>query len=228
VSEASIRRWSDAGLLNAQRVGRRRERRFAPVELRRFLGHAGADCQENGPPATPTTVTLGRATLPLGSHLAPIYSTDAGGLPLAVPFLAEGLKAGQPCFLAATGATLDRYAEALADEHGLDLATASRNGQVVVLSGAEDVTVWERLFGRALASGPTVLRMVGEMACVRQRRASDDDMMALEEDFDLMAKRFPTVSLCQYDARKFNGEMVLRALKTHPDIFDQHLGGFLT
>src|SRR3979490_3074688 len=40
VSEASIRRWSDAGLLPASRVGRRRERRFAHDELGRFLGHA--------------------------------------------------------------------------------------------------------------------------------------------------------------------------------------------
>jgi hypothetical protein len=35
------------------------------------------------------------------------------------------------------------------------------------------------------------------------------------------------VSLCQYDAREFNGEITLRALKAHPDMFLQHLGGFL-
>jgi len=36
VSEASIRRWSDSGLLAARRVGRRRERRFERPELERF------------------------------------------------------------------------------------------------------------------------------------------------------------------------------------------------
>jgi hypothetical protein len=42
-----------------------------------------------------------------------------------------------------------------------------------------------------------------------------------------MAKRFPAITLCQYDAREFNGEVMLRVLKAHPDMFELHLGGFL-
>jgi hypothetical protein len=56
---------------------------------------------------------------------------------------------------------------------------------------------------------------------------NDAEMMSFEEAFDVMAKRFPAVSLCQYDAREFNGEITLLALKAHPDMFLQHLGGFL-
>src|SRR5204862_7386879 len=37
VSEASIRRWSDSGLLAARRVGRRRERRFHESDLQGFM-----------------------------------------------------------------------------------------------------------------------------------------------------------------------------------------------
>src|SRR5256885_5585183 len=37
VSQASIRRWSDSGLLAARRVGRRRERRFSEAGLQAFL-----------------------------------------------------------------------------------------------------------------------------------------------------------------------------------------------
>ena len=40
VSEASIRRWSDEGLLPVRRIGRRLERRFSEEDLRRF-GHSG-------------------------------------------------------------------------------------------------------------------------------------------------------------------------------------------
>src|SRR5450759_207724 len=101
VSEASIRRWSDSGLLPAQRVGRRRERRFAQSDLVKFLGKPSGDSQ---PAVTETsTVNVGGASVPLRAHLAPIYSTDLGGLRLSVPFLADGLRAGQPCFLNATG-----------------------------------------------------------------------------------------------------------------------------
>ncbi len=86
---------------------------------------------------------------------------------------------------------------------------------------------WERLWGQALAGGPTVLRVVGEMACVRPMFGSEADMLAYEEAYEVMAKRFPVVTLCQYDAREFDGEIMLRALKAHPDMFDLNLGGFL-
>ena len=38
VSEASIRRWTNSGLLPARRLGPRRERRFELSELEHFLG----------------------------------------------------------------------------------------------------------------------------------------------------------------------------------------------
>lgn len=230
VSEASIRRWSDAGLLPARRVGRRRERRFAQADLVQYLGQPAGDPQPAGP--TASTLTVGGASIPLRTHLAPIYSTDLGGLRLAIPFLADGLRAGQPCFLAATGAVLERYARALTEEQAIDFEAARHSGLLTIVSWqgatvAEAIGNWERLFGNALAGGPTRLRVVGELACERPMFASDADMMTYEEAYDLMARRFPAVTLCQYDAREFDGEIILRVLKAHPDMFELHLGGFL-
>src|SRR5258708_33455421 len=88
VSQASIRRWSDAGLLPARRVGRRRERRFATADLVQFLGQRSGDPL---PSRQAVTVIVGGAPVPLRTHVAPIYSTDLRGLKLAVPFLAAGL-----------------------------------------------------------------------------------------------------------------------------------------
>jgi excisionase family DNA binding protein len=229
VSEASIRRWSNAGLLAAQRVGRRRERRFAPDDLRRFLENPPSDARRPAP--GPSAVNVGGASVPLRTHLAPIYSTDFGGLRLSVPFLADGLRAEQPCFLVAAGAHLDRYLNALTDQR-IDVASATDSGRLVIIPApgsevAEAISGWERLFGKALAGGPTVLRVAGEMVCERAVFGSEAAMMAYEEAYELMAKRFPVVTLCQYDAREFDGEIMLRALKSHPDMFEQHMGGFL-
>ena len=230
VSEASIRRWSDSGLLPARRVGRRRERRFAQDDLLQFLGTAtGSQAKPAGPVSS---VNVGGVPIPIRTHLAPIYGTEAGRLRLSVPFLAEGLRAGQPCFLEATGAVLDRYVKALTEERGIDFVAVTQSGQLSVIDGpganaGEAVSNWERLWGEALASGPTVLRVVGEMACVRPMFASELDMIAYEEAYEVMARRFPAVTLCQYDAREFDGEIMLRALKAHPDMFDLNLGGFL-
>jgi excisionase family DNA binding protein len=230
VSEASIRRWSDSGLLSARRVGRRRERRFSIADLQEFLG------QRSGAPqpalSAASKVTVGAASVRVRSHLAPIYSTDEGGLRLSIPFLAEGLRAGQPCFLAATGAVLERYGKTLTEEQAIDFDSATDSGRLTIVAwpGAtvlQAIANWERLFGKALAGGPTVLRVVGEMASERRMFPPGADMMAYEEAYDVMSRRFPAVTLCQYDAREFDGEIMLRALKAHPDMFDQHLGGFL-
>jgi hypothetical protein len=229
VSEASIRRWSDSGLLPTQRVGRRRERRFVQGDLVAFLGQASSQT-----PATerPSTVNVGGQRIPLRSHLAPIYSTDAGSLRLSIPFLADGVRAGQHCFLVAIGAALEQYTDALTEEQGIDLAAAKDSGRFTVVGWpgaavADVIANWEQLFGKALGGGPTVLRIVGEMASEREMFASEADMMAYEEAYELMARRYPAVTLCQYDAREFSGEMMLRVLKVHPDMFSLHLGGFL-
>lgn len=230
VSEASIRRWSDSGLLPGRRVGRRRERRFEPSELRRFLGEATGE--KPAPVVAPPAVTLGGALVAGRSHFAPIYDTDVGGVRLTVPFLADGLRAGQPCFLSATGAVLERYARALGEQQGIDFDAATSSRQLVVvaepaLTGGEFIAIWERLFTNALAGGPTLLRVVGEMACEREMFESDAAMMAYEESYDLMVRRYPAVTLCPYDAREFGGATILRVLKAHPDMFQQHLGLFL-
>jgi excisionase family DNA binding protein len=228
VSQASIRRWSDAGLLPARRVGRRRERRFAHADLVQFLGQRTGDPQL---PKPALTVSVGGAPISLRTHLAPIFSTDLGGLRLAVPFLAEGLRSGQPCFLAATGVVLERYFKALSQE-AIDVDAAHQSGRLTIVGWpggtvTEALANWELLFGKALAGGPTVLRIVGEMACERSMFSSDAEMLAYEEAYELMIRRYPAVTLCQYDAREFNGEVILRVLKAHPDMFLQHLGGLL-
>jgi transcriptional repressor of dcmA and dcmR len=231
VSEASIRRWSDSGLLPARRIGPRRERRFELSQLEQFLGNIpdNRPAELHSSPA----VTIGGASVPFRSHFAPIYSTDAGGLRLTVPFLADGLRAGQACFLAASGAVLDRYSKALRDDQAIDLGKAIESGRLVVMPGPgatveESIANWEEKFARALATGGTSIRVVGEMACERRLFASDAAMLAYEEAYDLMTRRFPVVTLCPYDAREFGGETILRVLKAHPDTFQQHLGLFLS
>jgi excisionase family DNA binding protein len=230
VSEASIRRWSDSGLLPVRRVGRRQERRFARTDLAGFLGQPTGLATPR--PSAPSTVNVGGTPVPLRSHLSPIYGTDAGGLRLSVPFLADGLRAGHRCFLAATGPVLERYARSLANDQSIDFAGATRDGRLTIASwpgasAAEAIAGWELVFGKALAKGPTVLRVVGEMACERSMFASDAQMLAYEQAYELMARRYPLVTLCQYDAREFDGEIMLHVLKSHPDMFERNMGGFL-
>jgi len=226
VSEASIRRWSDSGLLPGIRVGRRRERRFNESDLVGFVEHAPA----RNP--TAATVNVGGTALSVPTHLATLFSSDAGGMRLTVPFFSDGIRLGQPCFLVAHGELAQRYIDALGHVEGVDLAAAIESGvfAVVAFTGgyAEDaITQWERILAAAVADRPTVIRIVGEMASERTMFASEDEMLRYEEAFEVMSKRYPVVVLCQYEARRFDGPALLRALKAHPDLYGLRIGTFL-
>jgi excisionase family DNA binding protein len=226
VSTASIRRWSDAGLLPVTRIGGRHERRFREVDLIAYLGAGESPASRQS-----TAVNVGGVSLPLHTHLATFYNTDSGRLRLSVPFFAEGIRAGQPCFLGAGGDVLDAYLEALRAE-GVDVDAAIRLGRFVpvdgpgtTLKGALDF--WEQQFWPALAGGQTVIRVVGEMSSERKVFSSDAEMMNYEVAYNMLAKRFPMVTLCQYDVREFDGETIFLAIRSHPDLFSLHLGSFL-
>lgn len=229
MSEASIRRWADAGLLPTSRVGGRRERRFMESDLVQFLkrGRAPQPAMQN----LEAAINVGGVLVPAPGHLATFHSTDAGGLRLSVPFLADGLRSGQPCFLVAADSILERFLANLAQQEGVDLKAAMDVGKFTVVrlrgTAEEAIAFWEQTFARALSTGAAVIRLVGEMASARTMFTSENEMLRYEEMFEVMFKRYPGVYLCEYDVRAFGGSTILRALKTHTDLFAMRLGTFL-
>jgi excisionase family DNA binding protein len=229
VSQASIRRWSDAGLLASRRVGRRNERRFAESDLLQFLNRGE---KSSGRARHEAAIHVGGVAVPVPGHLATFYSSDVGRMRLTVQFLADGLRADQPCFLAATDELLDLYVKALSKQDGFDLkrATASGRFSAFGFDGAtvdKAVAFWEGQFADVLSHGHTVIRHVGEMASVRSMFPSEGEMLRFENAYDLMCRRFPVAAICQYDVREFDGVATLSVLKAHPDLFELRLGTFL-
>jgi excisionase family DNA binding protein len=216
VSEASIRRWSDSGLLQGVRVGRRRERRFTEADLLAFVDRDPSTNQRI------STVNIGGTPLAIPAHLATFFSTDEGGLRLTIPFFAEGIRLGQPGILVAAGDLAERYVDALGETNGLFTVVAFSGGTAM-----EAIAQWEHKLASVVAKGPTVIRIVGEMASERTMFASEDEMLRYEEAFEVMSKRYPVVVMCQYDVRQFDGMALLRALKAHPDLFGLRIGTFL-
>jgi excisionase family DNA binding protein len=228
VSQASIRRWSDGGLLASLRVGRRRERRFAETDLVEFLNRA----EKPSALAQRAVIHVGGVPIPVPGHLATFYRSDAGRMRLTVPFIADGLRSDQPCFLAATEDLLKVYIEVLKNQEGFDLNRAIASGQFTA-TGFDGATVdravafWEGKFADILSHGPSVIRHVGEMAAVRRMFPSEDEMLRFEEAYEVMCRRYPVAAICQYDVREFDGVAMLRVLKAHPDLFDRRLATFL-
>lgn len=238
ISESTVRRLSDRGALPTQRVGRRGERRFKIEHVQGFTLPATPSPQQRPRLAASATapalgVMVGGRLIDTSSHLAVFYDSDAGRLRLSAPFLQEGLRAGQPCFLIAGGDALDSYLERLRGARGLDLDAAISSGQLRVADTPgttvdEAVDFWERALWTAIESPGAVIRLVGEMVSVRDRFVSESEMLAFEAAITLTLKRFPCVALCQYDVRRFSGQALFFALRAHPDLFAQPLGPFLS
>ena len=226
VSEASVRRWSDGGHLPVQRVGKRRERRFRSQDV-----DAAARRQPAAsPPAKPgaPNLVLAGQVLNVPVHLPAFYDSDAGRVRLTAPFLAEGIKTGQPCFLLAQGEELNSYLVALDAEPDLDIDAALASGLLTVVGApgktvAEALDFWERKLWEALDAHATLMRAVGEMVSEREGFESEQEMLSYEAAFNMTARRFPCAVICQYDVRKFSGRAILAALRAHPDVLDVSL-----
>jgi len=162
------------------------------------------------------------AVVPTSTHLVTFYDSDAARLRLTGPFLAEGLRVGQPCFLLAEGEELESYMVALRASPGVDLDAAIASGQLVIV-GAPGATVeaalafWEEMLRDAVDNHVSVMRGVGEMVSERKDFESEQEMLDYEAAINMTLKRFPAVVICQYDVRKFSGQAVLTALRAHPD-----------
>ncbi len=160
-----------------------------------------------------------------GTHLATYFSSESGRLRIAIPFLRDGILLGQPTFLIASGEVLDRYIEALEQEVKPELAEARRRGLFATAptpgrTVEEALAFWAERVAAAHAGGPTIVRIVGDMACVKASFESVQQMLVFEREVDSILKASPTVSICQYDVREFDGPSLLEAIKAHPDVSD--------
>ncbi len=161
-----------------------------------------------------------------GSHLATYFSSEAGRLRIAVPFLREGIALGQPCFLIASGKILDRYIKALEKDVKAELAVARRRGLFATAptpgrTVQQALAFWDEQIAAAVTNyGPTLVRIVGDMASVKTSFASVNQMLIFERQVGAIMARSPSVAVCQYDVREFDGPSLLEAIKAHPDVSD--------
>jgi transcriptional repressor of dcmA and dcmR len=231
VSAVSLRRWTDAGKLPCLRVGGRRERRFRRHDLMAFVGQPGGSAANPSSPRTRPPVVLEGLRIDYGSHLCSLYETDLGRIKLSVPFLAEGLRRGDACFLIAGLEVQGEILKALENTAG-EARGARGPGRLILSTGAasgdEMYDFLNARFVTATQTGDRGLRVVGDMAWFLDQGMDIDELQRFEMRFDqYLAPAYPVVGLCQYDARRFSGVGMLTALKTHPDTFALPLPRFL-
>jgi len=225
VSETSLRRWTNAGRLTCLRVGRRRERRFRRADLLAFLEHQPAQDRSDAPPSSPShpaqTVIDGVAYA-LGTHLCGLFASDVSRIKQVIAFLEDGLRPGTVCFYSAPEEAREEVLGHL-EQNRPSLRSDIAAGRLVlseyIPSPSAQLEYWDSSMRTALRAGAHSFRIVGDLRGLGPD-VPDEGLFEYEAGYEeLIAKRFPLVTLCQYDVRQFSGVTILKALKLHRDTF---------
>jgi transcriptional repressor of dcmA and dcmR len=225
VSETSLRRWTNAGVLPCLRVGRRRERRFRRGDLLAFMENqpsrlSRADTQ-------PAPVSAARhldepITLTHGGHLCGLYATDLGRATLAVRFVLDGLQEGSMVYLVASERSTKhilRYVKEKRPSLQEDISARKLLLSDYKKTPRAQIKDFEAQLDRAAAAGTQSFRVFGDTWELR-KKSSADSFTGYESAYDQsIVRRYPVVTICAYDVRRFSGVEVLDALKAHRDTF---------
>jgi excisionase family DNA binding protein len=224
VSETSLRRWTNSGRLACLRVGRKRERRFRRADLLAFLEEQPTEASSYPEADGPRPVRQTEAAGDLATdraHLCGLYSTDEGRNTQAAAFLAEGLRLGSTCFVMAAPSVRDDILAHLAGSHP-DLRASADDRLVGITeyagSGRAQLQEFESRYRAALDAGAGSLRMVADVWVVAEW-LTRKELIDYEAGYEKMSPRYPIVTLCLYDVRRFGGIEVVAALKGHVDMF---------
>jgi transcriptional repressor of dcmA and dcmR len=202
VSEASLRRWTNRGLLPCLRIGGRRERRFRRADLMAFV--------EDQSTATPV------------GHLCGLYTSDTARTRQATRLLGDGLDAGSVCILAAQPEAREQVLAQLARRRR-SLRRALDGKRLIVTQYADaasaQLAYWERQFAAATRAGARSIRVIGDVSAGRLARGSFDRVLQYEAAYGRLSRRFPVTTMCLYDARVHSGLETAGVLAVHPDLF---------
>ena len=163
-----------------------------------------------------------------GDHLCLIYDGDpAEQLPAILPYIAQGLDAGERCIYVADDQTVDQLRDALGG-YGVDVDRHVASGALLLWTRAE----WRQpgtlnstrkeaqvraAISDALAAGFTGIRFAVEMTWTL---GPDIDAAALQHWEATVNTIFtpgvPARIICQYNRRRLGPAIIAAGLRTHP------------
>lgn len=225
VSETSLRRWTNAGRLASLRVGRRRERRFRREDLVAFMEHhpVGGEVPRPGGTEGAGWTTVAGVAVPLGTHLCGLFESDGGQTAEAAAFFAHGLQPGMACVLVASRKVQDLILARLEKGSGSPIQADIEAGRLILSEYAATCEAqWEYFESVLLAATRRAVRAIRVIGDVSGGPLADNmqEIAEYESGYDrLIARRFPTVTLCQYDARQYSGCDVFGIYRCHGDNF---------
>jgi anti-sigma regulatory factor (Ser/Thr protein kinase) len=162
--------------------------------------------QNNGEASAPDTAFV---------HPALIYGSDDEFMQVALPFVEQGIAAGEPTLVAVQGGNVENLRAALAGEPaGVTLLSADEWYEYESSARTRDK------FGRWVRerAGTGRVRLVGEPPWEVGNEAQIRDWARHESVINVAFAGLPVSFICPYDARVLTPEILEHAHCTHPEI----------
>ncbi|MFH8786513.1 MEDS domain-containing protein [Streptomyces roseoverticillatus] len=145
-------------------------------------------------------------------HHACLYGSDAEFLAMAVPFVRDGLAAGEPVLAATTPANIELLREALGESaHHLDTAETAHFGRRPV----DRVSAFLRYHERRARPGRRT-RMIAEPVWAGRSARQTAEWKRMESGLNVLLAGLPVWMVCPYDTRVVPGDVAEAAVATHP------------
>jgi hypothetical protein len=174
-------------------------------------------------------------TLQPGDHLCGFYYGDEERDALLLPFLREGLQAGEKCVAVVDSRSPEEVVAEVTE--GLDAEALLASGQLELYASAQTylrggsfepdrmMAFWEELAATQSAAATFgFARVLGEMSWLERAPAPREHVLKYETWADGFAARFDHAILCLYDLRRLGSGILLDLMRTHPKLL---LGGLV-
>ncbi|MET0764075.1 MAG: sensor histidine kinase [Blastococcus sp.] len=168
------------------------------------------DCSSAGAPAHRTAAS---ASVP--THGAAVVGSEAELLAVALPFLVEGLRAGDLVALTCPPETVTLLCRELGEK-----ASAVESDPRMSLLGSrapDALTMCSRYLERATATGSGRLRVVSEVDFGDQP-ADWREGQRFESVYNRLMVGAPVIAVCLYDERRLPAQVIASAAATHPQL----------
>jgi len=165
-----------------------------------------------------------------GDHICAFYPSLAERDRILIPYLNEGLSAGDKCVCVVDSTDPRDLIGSLTA--GIDLGVPQ-----IEVSGSEDtylegghfstermIDFWDVSVGEAMAGGFSFVRAAGEMTWALRQMPGVEELIGYEAKLNKFLPKYPQVIVCLYELGRFTGEVLVEVLKTHPKVL---LGGML-
>jgi hypothetical protein len=178
---------------------------------------------------TATDVLPSMARMHAGDHYCGIYHTDDDHRAIVVDFVRQGVARGEKMLYIVNILTAAQLTSMLG-EAGIEVNSLLDKGQLVILT-AKDAYLKDGQFEpekmiallrseteQALSEGYSALRVTGEMTWALAGEPGSERLVEYESRLNEFFPGSKCYAVCQYDRRRFDAEMLLDILNTHPNV----------